>query len=470
MNDTTKYDIAIIGAGPGGYVAAIRASQLGKRVVLIERDIVGGVCLNWGCIPSKALIHQAELFREIPALEKLGIKIDKSNFDYAKVHALSRDAARKLTRGVEGLIKKNSIDHVKGTATIKTPKSIMVQGENASDTKNIEAENIIIATGSSPKVLPGMEFDEDKVLSSTGILSLSKLPKKMIILGAGAIGIEFAYVLSTFGVEISVVEMLPRILPLEDAETSQALAAILKRRGIKFFLGHKSSALRKKDKSVELDIEEVTDGKKQTLQADKVLASVGRAPNSVNLGLETLGIKTERGFITVSPQYETNVPGIYAIGDIVSGTPLLAHVASKEAEIAVEAITGHAKTELDSLRVPAAVYCDPQIASFGLTEEQVKEKQIPYTKAKFPFVAAGKAVAVQKTDGFVKILSHKESGEILGAHILGNSATELIHNLLTASRGELTVHEIATLVHAHPSESEAVMEAARMSEDWAIHI
>ena len=462
------YDIAIIGAGPGGYVGAIRASQLGNKVVLIEKDNVGGVCLNWGCIPSKALIHQAEIFNEIPLLQSMGVSIDTNKFNYAYVHKKSRNAAEKLTRGVNGLLKKNNIDLVKGTANIKTPKSIEVTQSDGSK-QMIKANTIIIATGSRSKEVPGMEFDEDLVLSSTGILSLSQLPKKMIILGGGVIGIEFAYILNSFGVKVDVVEMLPSILPLEDSDVSKTLKTILKKEGIQFFLNTKANALHKHENSVELEIESL-DGKKDTLSSDKILVSIGRSPNSDGLGLETLGIKMEHNFINVSQYYETNIPGIYAVGDVVSGTPLLAHVASKESEIAVEHISGLKVHGLDSQRIPSAIYCNPQVASFGLSEQQATEQGKDFVSAKFPFIGIGKAVAVDKTDGFVKILSDKKTGEIIGAHVLGLNATELIHNLLTANKGELTANELATLVHAHPTMSEGVMESARLAEGWAIHI
>ncbi len=463
-----NYDIAIIGAGPGGYVGAIRAAQLGNKTVLIEKDNVGGVCLNWGCIPSKALIHQAEVFNEIPLLQNMGVSIDASNFEYAQVYKKSREAADKLTRGVNGLLKKNKIEVVKGTASIKTPKSIEVTQKDGSK-QTIHANSIVIATGSRPKEVSGMEFDEKLVLSSTGILSLSQLPKKMLVLGGGVIGIEFAYILNSFGVEVSVVEMLPTILPLEDSDISNTLMTILKKKGIQFFLGTKANALHKHKDSVELEIESA-DGKKDTLSADKVLVSIGRSPNSEGLGLETLGVKAERGFISVSDHYETSIPGIYAVGDVVSGTPLLAHVASKESEIAIEHISGMSVHGLESLKIPSAVYCNPQVASFGLNEQQAKEQGKDFVSAKFPFIGIGKAVAVGKTDGFVKILSDKKSGEIIGAHVLGLNATEIIHNVLTASEGELTANELATLVHAHPTMSEGVMESARLAEGWAIHI
>lgn len=465
---SANYDIAIIGGGPGGYVGAIRASQLNKRIALIERDTVGGVCLNWGCIPSKALIHNAAMYNEIPSLEEMGLKVDVQDFQYFQVHKKSRDAAKKLTRGILGLLKKNKVDLITGTATIKTPKTVEVLDKEG-NSQTVHAENIIIATGSRPRVIPGMEFDEKLVLSSTGVLSLTELPKKMIVLGGGAIGLEFAYIFSSFGVSIDLVEMLPNILPMEDAEVSRSLVSILKKKGIRFFEGTRAGELRKTGKSVELDIE-TAGGQKDTLEADKILVSVGRSPNSENLGLESLGIKTERGFIAVSSRYETSVPGIYAVGDIVSGTPLLAHVASKEGEIAVEHIAKHPTADLENERIPSAVYCNPQVASFGLSEERARKEGREYKVAKFPFIGVGKAVAEEKTEGFVKILCDKGTGEILGAHVLGYNATEIIHNLLTASKGELTTHELATLVHAHPTMSEAVMELARLSEGWAIHI
>lgn len=469
MSEQVTYDVGIIGAGPGGYVAAIRASQLGLTVALIEKDAPGGVCLNWGCIPSKSLIHQAEMFHEIGYLKSVGVGVDISKFDYSKVQAESRAAATKLTRGVSGLIKKNKIAYLTGTASIKSAKEITVDG------KSVSVKNIIVATGSRPKVIPGFEFDEKQVLSSTGILSMTTLPKKLVILGAGAIGMEFAYVMNSFGVQVSVVEMLPSVLPLEDPDVSALVAKSFTAAGITVFTATKALSLTKSKSGVSLEIER--DGKKETLAADALLVAVGRSPNTENLGLEKAGVKTDRGFIAIKDYGQTDAAGIYAIGDTVAGTPLLAHVASKEGEIAVEHIANKEgkgpkphESRIDLSLVPSAVYCNPQVGSFGLTENKAKEKNIAFKKFLFPLVGVGKAVAINQSEGFVKILADPKTEEILGAHVVGVAATEIIHELLLARKGELLVSDIASMIHAHPTVFEGVMEAARGIEGWAIHI
>ncbi len=459
-----QYDVGIIGAGPGGYVAAIRASQLGLKVVLVEKDAVGGVCLNWGCIPSKSLIHQSEIVSKIEYLQTIGVKIDATALRYEEVQKQSRDAASKLTRGVQGLIKKNKISYVSGEARITTPKEIQV-GD-----KSLSVTNIIVATGSSPKEIPGFEFDEKDVLSSTGILAMTKLPKSLVILGAGAIGMEFAYVMNAFGVEVTVVEMLNQVLPLEDADVSAVVAKSFTASGVKLLTTTKASKLIKNKNSIDIAIER-EGGKSETLSAEKLLVAVGRAPNTAGLGLEALGLTLERGFVPVKDYGQTAVSGIYAIGDVVGGTPLLAHVASKEGEIAVEHIAGKAHSSgVDLLSIPSAVYCNPQVGSFGLSEEAAKRAGKEYKVSTFPLVGVGKAVAIGNSDGFVKILTCAKTSEILGVHAVGYNATEIVHELLVARVGELLPFDIATMIHSHPTISEGAMEAARAAEGWAIHI
>jgi len=456
------FDLVVIGSGPGGYVSAIRASQLGLKTAIIEKDKPGGVCLNIGCIPSKALIKQAENFNTLKDLAEVGVKADVSGLDYKKVHGKSRAAAEQLSKGVQGLIKKNKIEYIKGTGKISGPNAVEVEG------KEVTAKNILVATGSSPRQIPGFEFDEETVLSSNGILMMEKLPKSLIILGSGAIGMEFAYVMNAFGVEVTVVEMLPDILPVEDRDTAKVVVKSFKENGVKFHTGTTAKSLKKTKSSVTVTVEK--GGKEDTLKAEKILVAVGRVPNSADLGLEDLGIRIERGFVKVGDYYQTGVPSIYAIGDIVS-SPLLAHVASKEGEIAVEhmAGVGHEK-KLDPQLIPGATYCEPQIASFGYNEAKAKEAGVPYKAASFPFVGIGKAVATGHPEGVVKILFHQETKEILGAHVAGAGATDLIHELLLAKKAELLPEDIATLIHAHPTLSEGVMEAARAVEGWAIHI
>jgi dihydrolipoamide dehydrogenase len=460
---TYQYDVLIIGAGPGGYVAAIRASQLGLSAAVVEKEAPGGVCLNWGCIPSKALIHQAEIVHSAAILSKIGAKVDISTIDYAKVYEKSRAAATKLSKGVQSLLKKNKIEYIEGEAVFGGPHEVTV-----GDT-SYTAANIIIATGSRSREIPTFPFDHKKVMSSRDMLGLDSLPKSLIILGAGAIGMEFAYVMNAFGVEVTVVEMLDQLLPLEDADAVDVVAKAFKRYGIKTMTGTKATELSTKGKGVKLTVENA-DGSSEELSAEMLLVAVGRAPNTEGLGLETVGVRTERGFIEVGDYYQTGVEGIYAIGDVTS-SPLLAHVASKEGEIAVERIAGHSpEPRIPADDIPSAVYCEPQIGSFGLTEKRAKESGVSYKSAIFPYRGAGKSVAIEQSEGIVKIVYDADTHEILGAHATGANATEIIHELLLAKKAELLPEDIATMIHAHPTLSEAVMESARSVEGWAIHI
>jgi dihydrolipoamide dehydrogenase len=457
------YDLLVIGAGPGGYVSAIRASQLGLKAAVIEKEAPGGVCLNWGCIPSKALIHQAEIARYADDLVKMGASVDMSGVDYSKVHKKSRDAASKLSKGVQSLLKKNKIEYIEGTGEFVSAHEVSIDGK-----KTVSAKNILIATGSRSREIPGFEFDGKKVLSSRDILGLTTLPKKLVILGAGAIGMEFAYVMSSFGVEVTVVEMLDQLLPLEDADAVDVIAKAFKRYGVKTMTGTKAKSLNKSGKGIKLTVED-SSGAESEIAADMILVAVGRSPNTEGIGLEKIGVGTERGFVTVGDYYQTSVPGVYAIGDVVA-SPLLAHVASKEGEIAVEHMAGHApEAKIDPSLIPSAVYCEPEIGSFGLTEKKAKEQSVAYDAVTFPYRGAGKSVAVEKSEGLVKIIVAKETREILGAHVVGYNATELVHELLLARAAELLPEDIATMIHAHPTLSEAVMEGARAVEGWAIH-
>ncbi|MFP4329574.1 MAG: dihydrolipoyl dehydrogenase [Alkalispirochaetaceae bacterium] len=463
MSERYDYDLLIIGSGPGGYVAGIRAGQLGLKVGVIEKEAPGGVCLNWGCIPSKSLIHQAEIFHYGKNLEQMGLSLDRSQLDYKKVYQKSRDAAGTLSKGVRGLLKKNKVDYIEGEAKFLSAHELEIDGS-----KKLSADNIIIATGSRPREIPGFEFDEKDVLSSTGILSLQELPKRLVILGAGAIGMEFAYVMNAFGVEVTVVEMLDTILPLEDADVVEVVRKDFKSHGITMMTGTRATKLDRGSKGLTVSVEN-KEGKKESLEADKILVAVGRAPNTENLGLENVGVKTDRGFISVGDYYQTSVTGIYAIGD-VTPSPLLAHVASKEGEIAVEHIAGHhPERRIDPDEIPSAVYCEPQVGSFGHTEKQAKEHGLPYKSAIFPYRGAGKSVAIEQSQGLVKLIYHADTHEILGAHAVGSSATEIIHELLLAKKAELLPEDVANMVHAHPTISEAVMEGARSVEGWAIH-
>ena len=458
------YDVVILGAGPGGYVAAIRAAQLRLSVAIVEKEKPGGVCLNVGCIPSKSLIHQAEVFHSGSALEKMGVAVDRTGFDYSKVYAASRKAADTLSKGVAFLLKKNGVEVIAGTGMLQSPHEVKID-----NSRTISGKTVIIATGSRPREIPGFKFDETTVLSSTGALMLTELPKKLLIMGGGAIGIEFAHIMNSFGVTVHLVEMMDRILPLEDDEITGLLRKSLQKRGVTIATGTRAVSMNVlPDKGAEVLLEDSA-GVQQTETFDKVLVVVGRAPNTDSIGLENLGITTERGFIPVGDYNETSVQGVYAIGDVVA-TPLLAHVASKEGEIAVEHIAGHETApRINPMVIPGAIYCEPQIASFGLNERTAAEQGVAFEKAVFPYRGAGKSVAVEASEGFVKLLTAPDTREILGAHIIGAQATELLHEVLLAKNAELLPEDIATMIHAHPTLSEAVMEAARAAEGWAIH-
>lgn len=471
VTKTRNYDVAIVGAGPGGYVAGICATQRGLSACVIEKDAPGGVCLNWGCIPSKSLIHQATGFLGLKQAEEIGVRVDRSGFDYARVHAKSRQAANILAAGIRALLRKNRVELLQATATLAGPRSLKLTGGEHTGTV-VEARHLIIATGSRPLSLQGFEIDERDVLSSTGLLALEVLPKSIVILGAGAIGCEFAYVLRAFGAAVTLVEMAPRILPVEDGEAAAVVAASFRAAGIDVRTGCRAMSLERTAAGLEVRLRG-PDGGTSKVTAQKVLAAFGRVPNTQGIGLEEVGIRCdERGRIVTGPYGETSVRGIYAIGDLTR-SPALAHVASREAEIAIDHIVrgeqAWPRTVAADL-VPSAVYCEPQLAGFGLREEEANAKGIPFKKSVFPYRGAGKSVALERTEGFVKILTAPETGEILGAHIVGAEATELIHELLLARQAELLPEDIESMIHAHPTLSEAVMEAARGVHGRPIHL
>jgi len=465
MAESYDHDVVIIGSGPGGYVAAIRAAQLGLKPAVIEKDKPGGVCLNIGCIPSKALIHQAEVFRAADELEAMGVKVDRAGLDYAKVQAASRAAADTLSKGVQYLLKKNNVEWIAGKAKIAGPHEVTVNGD-----RRVTGRNILIATGSRPRSIQGFEIDEKTVLSSTGLLMMTELPAGLLILGSGYIGMEFAHVMNAFGVDVHVVEMLDQVLPLEDAEIARVLERSMKKRGVEFSVSTKAVAMAHTEGGVEVTLEGSSGGKR-TVAAEKVLVAVGRAANTDDIGLEGVGVVPDRGFIPVGDYYRTAAAGIYAVGDVVD-SPMLAHVASKEAEIAVEHMAGRRPPEakVDPMAIPGGIYTDPQIANFGYNERTAAEAGVAFEKAAFPYRGAGKSVAIGRPEGMVKILYDGETHELLGAQVVGAEATELIHELLLAKSSELLTEDIATMIHAHPTLSEAVMEAARAAEGWAIHV
>jgi len=458
------YDVVIIGAGPGGYVAAIRAAQLGLKTCVIEKDKPGGVCLNWGCIPSKNLISQAEVFLSQAELKDMGLSIDTHKFRYSRVQKKSRQAVDRLVNGVGYLLNKNKVEVVQGTVRITSKNTVKLE-----DGSEIHCRHLIIATGSRPMQIPGFEFNEKQVLSSTGILGLTSLPKSLIILGGGAIGCEFAYVMNAFGVAVTVVEMLDHLLPFEDEEVVAVLEDEFRQKGIEVLTGTRALSLKKTAKTVTV-MAQGQDDKPQTLKAQKALCVFGRTPNTDDIGLENIGVETEKGYIPVGDFCQTRVKGVFAIGDVVA-TPLLAHVASKEGEIAVEYIAGkNPEPSVDLNAVPSAIYCEPQVASFGLRENQAKAQGIAYQKATFPYHGIGKAVAVDKVQGLIKILTDKGTDEILGVHMVGHEATELIHELLLAKVAELLPEDISAMIHAHPTLSELSVEGIRAITSRAIHI
>lgn len=465
MSSSYDYDVVVIGSGPGGYVSAIRASQLKQKVALVEKGKIGGVCLNIGCIPSKSIISQADIFRSRSKLLVMGVKVDESGFDYENVFNASRKAADTLSKGVSYLLKKNGIEVITGTARLASGHEIIINDE-----RKVSAGAIIVATGSRPRELPGFEFDGERILSSDNALMLKKLPKSVLILGSGAIGAEFAHIFNTFGVEVHLVEMMDQVLPMEDGEITAILKRSFTKRGIKIYTSTKALSQKSTADSIDVTLENQA-GEQTSISVEKVLVVTGRVPNSGGVGFEEIGIKTENGFVEVGDYYQTSVNSVYAIGDIVQ-TPLLAHVASKEGETAAEHIAGHnpLHPRINPTETPSAVYCEPQIASFGLTEEQATAKGVAFNKAAFPYRGAGKAVAMEESEGLAKVMTDPSTKEIIGVHIIGGCATELIHEFLLARSAELLPADIASMIHAHPTLSEVVMEAARAVEGWAIHI
>lgn len=461
-----SYDVVVIGGGPGGYVAAIRAAQLKYKTAVIEKARLGGICLNWGCIPTKALLKNAEIFDRLAHGEEWGVKVDGLEYDFNRIIKRSRDVADKMSKGIDMLMKKNKITPIMGTASLKAPNKVEVVSEKGSK-EIIEAKHIIVSTGARPRTLPGVKIDGKSVLSSKEAMSLSKAPKSMVIVGAGAIGMEFAYFYAVVGTKVTVLEYADTVLPIEDREISKVVARSFKKRGIEIITGAAVKNVEVSKKGTVTTYEK--GGKTEKVEADHTLMAIGVTGNIEGLGLEDLGIEIEKDQIKTDEHYRTNVKGVYAIGDVI-GPPWLAHVASAEAIHCLDHIAGLDPTPIDYSNIPGCTYCQPQVASVGHTEEKCKELGLEYKVGKFPFSASGKAVAGSEADGMVKLIFGKKYGDILGAHIVGSEATEMIAEVCVARRVEATMEDLHSTIHAHPTLSEAIMEAAGAAEELAIHI
>ena len=463
MTIDSEYDIVVVGAGPGGYVAAIRAAQLGLKTAVVEREELGGVCLNWGCIPSKALIRNAEVLSLLHRAEEFGFYFDNLRIDYAKAVERSRVVVDRNIKGVAFLLRKNKVEHIKGEARLKDRNTLEV----APDGRIIRAKNVILATGARPRSVPSLPIDGDLVMTSRHALDLRKLPSSVVIVGAGATGVEFAYIYNSYGVKVTVVELLPRVVPNEDEEISQQLEKALTDEGVTFMTGCSVTGLTSTKSGSKVTVE--SSGVETEIECEKVLVSIGVQGNTEELGLEKDGIAVEKGFVQIDGSMATNVPGIYAIGDL-TGKVLLAHVASAQGVMAAETIAGQETQPLDYVNMPRATYCVPQVASFGLTEQQARDMGHKVKIGKFPFQASGKAVAIAETAGLVKLVVDETYGDLLGAHLVGPEVTEMLAELSIAKLLEGTTLELGWMVHSHPTLSEAIKEAALAVDGRAVHI
>jgi len=460
------FDVVVVGTGPGGYVSAIRCAQLGLSVATVEDDRPGGVCLNWGCIPTKSLLRNAEVVHLFERAEEYGITVGDWKADYAQAIQRSRRVADRMAKGVEFLFRKNKITLFRGRGALKSAKVVEVTGTDSAET--LEARRaVILATGSEPRSLPGVTIDEKRIISSTGAVTNEGRPGSLVIIGAGAVGIEFADVYAAYGTKVTVLEALSRVLPVEDEEVSTQITRLFSRRDITIRTGARVKSVTPGGSGVAVVVE--VEGKTETVQADQVLMAVGRAARTNGLGLEPLSVSTERGFVTVSATMETSVTGIYAIGDM-AGHQMLAHKAMAEGVVAAEAIAGQSPRPIDYSNVPSCTYCRPQVASIGVSESTARAGGREIAVGKFPFTASGKAVALGETDGFVKVVADKTTGELLGVHIVGPEATELIHEFAVGRTLEATLEEIIHTIHAHPTLSEAALEATLAALGHPIHI
>ena len=460
-----EYDVIIIGSGPGGYVTAIRASQLGLKTAIVEKESLGGVCLNWGCIPTKALLKSAQVFNYLKHAEDYGLTVKEYDKDFDAVVNRSRNVAAGMSKGVQFLMKKNKIDILSGHGKILAGKKVSVNNDDK--TEEYKAKNIIIATGARSRELPSLPQDGKKIIGYREAMTLSKQPKKLIVVGSGAIGIEFAYFYNAMGTEVTIVEYLDRIVPVEDEEVSKQLEKSFKKSGINIMTSSEVTGVDTSGKGVKAKVK--TSKGEETLSADIVLSAVGIKSNIENLGLEEVGIAVDKDKIMVNDFYQTNLPGYYAIGDVTSGQAL-AHVASAEGILCVEKIAGHSVEPLDYGNIPGCTYCFPEVASVGLTETQAKEKGLEIKVGKFPFSASGKAQAGGNSEGFVKVVFDAKYGEWLGCHMIGVGVTDMIAEAVLGRKLETTGHEVLKAVHPHPTMSEAVMEAVADAYDEVIHL
>ena len=461
-----NYDLIVIGSGPGGYVAAIRASQLGMKVGVVERESLGGICLNWGCIPTKALLKSAQVFEYVQHSEDYGIKVTGAKHDFKSMIGRSRGVADGMSKGIQFLFKKNKIDSIMGSGRLKTAKTVEVTDEKGAK-KDYKAEHIIVATGARSRELPALKQDGKKIIGYREAMSMDKQPKSMVVVGSGAIGVEFGYFYNAIGTEVTIVEYLDRIVPNEDKDVSKELLRSFKKKGMNVMTGAEVTNVDTSGKGCKVTVK--TSKGEEKLECDVVLSAVGVTPNTENVGLQELGIQMDRGMVVVNDFYQTSIPGVYAIGDIIKG-PALAHVASAEGIICVEKISGMDVEALDYGNLPGCTYCSPEIASVGYTEDQAKEAGYEIKIGKFPFSASGKASAAGAKEGFVKVIYDAKYGEWLGAHFIGANVTEMIAEVVAARKLETTGHEIIKAVHPHPTMSEAVMEATAAAYDEVIHL
>lgn len=462
-----SYDIIVLGSGPGGYVTAIRASQLGLKTAIIERESLGGICLNWGCIPTKALLKSANVFEYLSHASDYGITVVNASADFGAMIKRSRDVANGMSAGIQFLMKKNKIDVIKGNGVVKPGKKVLVTDESGATTEFTASKGVIIATGARSRELPNLPQDGEKIIGYRQAMTLPKQPKKMVVVGSGAIGVEFAYFYNAIGTEVTIVEYLPNIVPVEDEDVSKQLEKSFKKSGINVMTNASVESVDTKGTGCVVNVK--TAKGEEKIECDLVLSAVGIQANIENIGLEEVGIIVDKGRILVNDYYQTNIPGYYAIGDVVPG-PALAHVASAEGIICVEKLAGHHPEPLNYGNIPGCTYCSPEVASVGMTEKAAKEAGYDIKVGKFPFSASGKASAAGAKDGFVKLIFDAKYGELLGGHLIGANVTEMVAELVAVRKLETTGEELIKTVHPHPTMSEAIMEAAAAAYGEVIHL